>query len=154
MAHYKTIPLWVLVQRRTSFPGGASSKEPACQRRRCKTQGFDPWVRKIPLEEEMTNHSSILARTSPMDRGAWWATVMIEATYHTHVVRIMYTQLYILAIKKILVFLQSYLSNIPFNDMMRKSFHKLKLQLLCIYTFLLMYIANFQVFMSLGTYFV
>ena len=28
--------------------GGASSKEPACQRRRHKRPGFDPWVRKIP----------------------------------------------------------------------------------------------------------
>ena len=27
---------------------GASDKEPACQRRRCKRHGFDPWVRKIP----------------------------------------------------------------------------------------------------------
>ena len=26
------------------FPGGASGKEPACQRRRLKTYGFDPWV--------------------------------------------------------------------------------------------------------------
>ena len=29
------------------FPGGASGKEPACQRRRCERRGFDPWVRKI-----------------------------------------------------------------------------------------------------------
>ena len=28
--------------------GGASSKEPACQCRRPKRQGFNPWVRKIP----------------------------------------------------------------------------------------------------------
>ena len=28
------------------FPGGASGKEPACQCRRCKRRGFDPWVRK------------------------------------------------------------------------------------------------------------
>ena len=32
---------------------------------------FGPWVRKIPLEEGMAIHSSILA----MDRGAWGATV-------------------------------------------------------------------------------
>ena len=32
----------------SGFPGGASSKEPACQRRRCKRRGFDPWVRMIP----------------------------------------------------------------------------------------------------------
>ena len=30
------------------FPGGTSGEEPACQRRRCKTRGFHPWVGKIP----------------------------------------------------------------------------------------------------------
>ena len=30
------------------FPGGASGKEPACQCRRHKRCGFDPWVGKIP----------------------------------------------------------------------------------------------------------
>ena len=30
------------------FPSGASGKEPACQSRRRKRHGFDPWVRKIP----------------------------------------------------------------------------------------------------------
>ena len=29
------------------FPSGASGKQPACQRRRCKRRGFDPWVGKI-----------------------------------------------------------------------------------------------------------
>ena len=28
-----------------------------------------------PLKEGMATHSSILAWRSPMDRGAWWATV-------------------------------------------------------------------------------
>jgi len=28
-----------------------------------------------PLEEGMATHSGILAWKSPMDRGAWWATV-------------------------------------------------------------------------------
>ena len=28
-----------------------------------------------PLEKEMATHSSTLAWKSPMDRGAWWATV-------------------------------------------------------------------------------
>ena len=37
--------------------------------------GFDPWLGKIPLEESMATHSSILAWRIPMDRGAWWATV-------------------------------------------------------------------------------
>ena len=33
---------------REGFPGGTSGKEPACQCRRFKRCGFDPWVRKIP----------------------------------------------------------------------------------------------------------
>ena len=39
----------------------------------------ETWVQllgcKDPLEEGMATHSSILARRTPMDRGAWWATV-------------------------------------------------------------------------------
>ena len=31
---------------------------------------------KDPLEKEMATHSSILAGENPMDRGAWWATVL------------------------------------------------------------------------------
>ena len=30
------------------FPGGAGGKEPACQCRRFKKRGLDPWVGKIP----------------------------------------------------------------------------------------------------------
>jgi len=30
------------------LPGGASSKEPACQCRTHKRRGFDPWIEKIP----------------------------------------------------------------------------------------------------------
>ena len=30
------------------FPGGAGGTESACQCRRCRRCGFDPWVRKIP----------------------------------------------------------------------------------------------------------
>ena len=42
---------WVLFFPRSyfwGFPGGASGKESACQCRRCKRGGFNPWVRKIP----------------------------------------------------------------------------------------------------------
>ena len=34
------------------FPGGASGEEPACQCRRCKRHGFNPWVGKIPWRRE------------------------------------------------------------------------------------------------------
>jgi len=57
------------------FPGGAGGKEPACQCRRRKKWGFDPWVGKIPLEEGMATHSSILAWKIPWTEEAWRALV-------------------------------------------------------------------------------
>ena len=36
---------------------------------------IQPLDQKDPLEEEMAIHSSILAWTTPVDRGAWWTTV-------------------------------------------------------------------------------
>ena len=39
----------------------------------------ETWVQSLgwedPLEEDMITHSSILAWRTPMDKGAWWATV-------------------------------------------------------------------------------
>ena len=71
------------------FPDGASGKEPACQCRRWKSHGFDPWIRKIPWRRKMATHSSILGWRIPMDRVAWWATDLRVARVgynraHTH----------------------------------------------------------------------
>ena len=56
------------------FPDDASCKEPACQRRRHKTQiRFLGW--EDPLEEGMSTLSSIFCLENPMDRGTWLATV-------------------------------------------------------------------------------
>ena len=71
----------------SGFPTG--SAPPQCMRhRRC---GFDPWVRKIPLEEGMATSFSSLDWRIPMDIGAWRAIVhgVIESdttdtTEHTH----------------------------------------------------------------------
>ena len=43
------------------FPGVTSGKQTACQCSRHKRGGFNPWVRKIPLEEGMATNSSLLA---------------------------------------------------------------------------------------------
>ena len=51
------------------LPMWFSGKESACQRRRC---WFDPWVRKIPLEKEMTIYSSILAWRVPWTKEPGW----------------------------------------------------------------------------------
>ena len=48
----------------TGLPRWCKGKESACQGRRHKRHGFDPWVGKI-LEEEMATHSSILAWRIP-----------------------------------------------------------------------------------------
>ena len=55
------------------LPGGARSKEPACQCRRCKRQRFDPWVGNIPGG----GHSNPLQYSGLENphRGAWRATV-------------------------------------------------------------------------------
>ena len=45
--------------------GLPSGKDSACQCSRCKRLRFNPWVRKIPLKEEVATHSSILAWTIP-----------------------------------------------------------------------------------------
>ena len=37
---------------KTGSPGGSSGKESACQCRRCKRCGFDPWVGKIPCRKK------------------------------------------------------------------------------------------------------
>ena len=73
------------------FPGGASGKEPACQCRRHKRCGFDPWVGKTPWRRawQPIQYSYL---ESPVDRGAWWVTGhgvckesdMTEATWHAH----------------------------------------------------------------------
>ena len=45
-------------------------KQCSCQCKKCE---FNSCVRE-PIEKEMATHSSILG--NPMDRGAWWATVL------------------------------------------------------------------------------
>ena len=57
-----------------AFPGGASGKEPTWQWERQETQ-VGSLGRADPLEEGMSNHSSILAGRIPMDRGFWQAAV-------------------------------------------------------------------------------
>jgi len=57
------------------FPGRASGKEPICQCRRPKRLGLDSWVRKIPWRRVWQPTPVFLPGESPLDRGAWWATV-------------------------------------------------------------------------------
>ena len=58
----------------SGFPGGTSGKELACQCRRHKKHGFDPWVRKNPWRRKWQS-TSLFCLENPMDRGAWQAMV-------------------------------------------------------------------------------
>jgi len=51
-----------------------SGKESACQWRRCRRPGFNPWVGKIPGVGN-GNPPQYFHLENPMDRGAWQATV-------------------------------------------------------------------------------
>ena len=54
--------------------GIATGKESACQCRRCKSHGFDPWIEKIPgVGNGDLLQCSCLENS--MERGAWRATV-------------------------------------------------------------------------------
>ena len=53
-----------------------SFKESACQCKRHKRQGFDPWVRKIPWRRILAwSPLQYFYLEDSMDRGAWWALV-------------------------------------------------------------------------------
>ena len=56
------------------FPGGASGKESACQRRRYERCRFDVWDRKSPGGGH-GNPFQCSFLENPMGRGPWWATV-------------------------------------------------------------------------------
>ena len=56
------------------FSGGSAGKESACQSKRHKRQGFDPWVRKIPWRRILAwSPLQYFYLEDSMDRGAWWA---------------------------------------------------------------------------------
>ena len=74
---------WPELNWTEGFPGGSVGKEPACQCRRRKRWGFNPWIRKIPWNTGMETHSNILAWRIPMERGAWQATVQSVAESDT-----------------------------------------------------------------------
>ena len=43
-----SLEIFLVLFMQDTFPGGTRGKEPACQFRKPKRLGFDPWVRKIP----------------------------------------------------------------------------------------------------------
>ena len=62
------------VQYIEGFPAGASGKEHACQCKRHKRHGFNPWLGKSPREGH-GNPPRYSCLENAMDRGAWQSTV-------------------------------------------------------------------------------
>ena len=44
--------IYLIISLFGGFPGGTSGTEPACQHRRLKRRGFNPWVGKIPWRRQ------------------------------------------------------------------------------------------------------
>ena len=65
-----------------AFPGGTSDKEPACQCRRHKRCGFDPWVRKVPCRRKWQSNPVFLLGESHGQRSlaGYKESDMTEAT--------------------------------------------------------------------------
>ena len=61
---FSDLPFGLLASSFEGFPGGASGKEPTCQCRRHKRQGFDPWVGKIPWRRTWQSTPLFLPRES------------------------------------------------------------------------------------------
>ena len=59
--------VWWLLALMEGLPRWCCGEESARQCRRCKRSGFDPWIRKIPLQYSCLGN--------PRDRAAWWAVV-------------------------------------------------------------------------------
>ena len=74
------------------FPGGASDEEPACQWRRCKICGFNPWLMKI-LWRRDGNPLQYSCLENLMDSGAWKATVHGVTKSWTRLKRLTHTSL-------------------------------------------------------------
>ena len=66
------------------FPGGTSGEERACQRRRCKRRGFDPWVGKIPWRGAWQPALVFLPGESHGQRSPWGAKSQSPLSRHKH----------------------------------------------------------------------
>ena len=75
-----------------AFQGGACGKESACQWKRCKRQGFYPWVWKIPWSRKQKPTPAFLPGKFQGQRSlvgySPWVQKELDTTEHTH------TQLY------------------------------------------------------------
>ena len=70
------------------FPGGTSGKESACQCRKCRRHGFDPWVRKIPWSRKCQPTPVFLPGKFHGQRSlvgySAWSHKELNMTEHTH----------------------------------------------------------------------
>ena len=70
------------------FPDSSVGKESACQYRKCRRRGFDPWVRKIPWSGKWQPASVFLPGKFHGQRNlvgySSWGLKESDMTEHTH----------------------------------------------------------------------
>ena len=64
----------VILNAYVGIPPWYNGKESACQYRRCRRFGFDPWMGKISWWRKWQPTPVFLPEKNPLDRGAWQAT--------------------------------------------------------------------------------
>ena len=91
---------WVAISLGISSRGqywGSAGEEHACQCSRCKRCGFNPWVRKTPLEQEMAVQematcSSIIAWKIPWKPGRLQFMGSQRVRHNQHISKLMHTE--------------------------------------------------------------
>ena len=83
-------------QRYLGLPRWCSGKESACQGRRCRREGFNPWVEKIPWRRKWQPTPIFLPRVSHGQRSlagySPWSCKKLDTTEHAHIYTDTHTQ--------------------------------------------------------------
>ena len=91
------------------IPRWLSGKEYACQYRRHKRRGFNPWVGKIPWRRKWQLASVFLTEKSHRQRSLMgyspWSRKGLDRTEHTHVYVYVYKYIYVLMYLYVCVFI-------------------------------------------------
>ena len=66
---------WQNLQQRGGLPRQLSGKESACQYRRCRRHGFNPWIKKMPWSRKWQPTPVFLPGKFHGQRGTWGFTV-------------------------------------------------------------------------------
>ena len=86
-----------------ALPSSTTAKEPACQRRRCRRQGFHPWVTEIPWRRKWQPTPVFLPGESHGRRSVVgyspWGRKQLDMTKQLHFLFLSFLYLWILSLR-------------------------------------------------------